>query len=361
MKKYLSLLLIIFLVFVVNCEDGGTNSKKDKFSGMIEGVDFDLLFAEPTNSEIEDIYEDWGNRVDEVREISFEDTIPSLIGNKMHDIHIVSHVNSDGLRHYGAVILPSDTTMDEFPVMFYNHGGDNGVDINSFLTLTAFSPDMVEISKKFFIVIPSFRSEPLIANEIYTSEGNPSPWDKDVDDCIGLLTVVQTSYPESDMSNVYVVGASRGAGVAMLWAARDERIKKVVDFFGPTDLLSEWTKEITYEALSGNIVELPGLDYLNDNIILPLKNKILSISDARHELIKRSAVYFLNDITPLQVHHGTADEIVPVTQAERLIEMAIELELPIEEFQYFLHEYSGHDETTFIKGIDEMRDFILSD
>ncbi|MBN2281230.1 MAG: hypothetical protein JXQ65_11675 [Candidatus Marinimicrobia bacterium] len=361
MKKYFLLFIMIFALFVTHCDDSGTNSKKEKYSGIIEGVDFDRLFAEPTALEIETVYHEWNSRTDELRQVTLEDTLFALIGNQLHTVHIISHVNGENLRHYGAVILPTDTTIDEFPVLFYNHGGDNGVDVNSFLTLATFSPDMSDISKKFFIAIPSFRSEVLIGSETYLSQGDPSPWDKDVDDCIGMLTAIQTTYSQSDMANVYVVGASRGAGVGMLWAARDQRIKKVIDFFGPTDLLSQWTKEICYDALHGNLVELPGLDYLNENIIQPLKNKTLSIDEARHELIKRSAVYFLSDITPLQVHHGTADEIVPVTQAERLIEVATELKLSEDEFQYYLHEYSGHDENTFMKGIDEMREFILNE
>jgi predicted esterase len=84
----------------------------------------------------------------------------------------------------------------------------------------------------------------------------------------------------------------------------------------------------------------------------------MTIAEARLQLIKRSPVYFLQEIVPLQIHHGYDDEIVPVTQAEELIEIAEKLNLNETQFQAYLHEYSGHDENTFLKGIDEMKDFI---
>ena len=360
MKKFNVLCLVVLIIFALSCESNSTKPEKDKYSGIIEGVDFDRLFAEPEESEIENVYKEWNARTHEMIDITIEDTILGLVGNQVREIHILSHSSSENIKHYGAIMLPSDT-LESYPVLFYNHGGDEGVDLNATITLISFSPDMVEISKQYMIVVPSFRSEAIYANETYQSTGDPSPWDRDVDDCINLLTAVQTTYPKSDMLNVYAIGVSRGAGVSMLWAARDERVKKVVDFFGPTCLISDWTREITYNALHGTLEDLPGIEYLDDNIIQPLKNGTLSIEAARHEMIKRSAVYFLEDITPLQVHHGLADNVVPVEQAEILIEKAVDLDLSEEEFEYFLYENAGHDENTLIRGINEMRNFIMAD
>lgn len=361
MKGYQQIFYIFILLFLFNCEDSGTNSVEDLYSGIIEGVDFDQLFAEPTSSELDAIYEEWESNSIPVTSYTILDTLYALIGSDLHDLHIVSHTNDTGILHYGAVISPTDTTLDKYPILFYNHGGDEGVDINAFISTLTFAPDLQELSEQFYIVIPSYRSESLIVDKTYTSTGTPSPWDKDIDDCSGMLSLVETLYPDVDMENVNVVGLSRGAGVAMLWAARDDRIKRVINFFGPTDLISDWTKEITYEALNGNLVELPGLDYLDENIIQPLKNNTLSINEARHELIKRSPVYFLQEMLPIQVHHGMEDEIVPVSQAERIIQKANELSLTDSEFQSYLYENSGHDQYTFIKGIDEMYEFIYGD
>ena len=360
MRKYVFGLLIVLMFFIIACEKVSTNSQNDKFSGLVEGIDFDQLFAVPTAQEIQNIQNEWIARTNQIIDVTIEDTIQILIDIEFHNMYIISHTNSENVKHYGAVIFPADTTQ-EFPVMFYNHGGDNGVDLNSFRTLLSL-PTMKEIAQKFIIAIPSFRSETLIwdSTKSYQSTGSPSPWDKDVDDCIDFLTTISDLYSQVDESTVYAVGISRGAAVSMLWAARDERVDKVVDFFGPTDMISQWTKEVVYNALNGTLEDLPGLDYLNEEIIQPLKIGNLTIATVRNELIKRSSVYFLSDIVPLQVHHGMADEIVPVDQAERLIEVASELDLSNEDFQSFLYEGIGHDENTFLRGMDEMKDFLLS-
>ncbi|MFP4548362.1 MAG: alpha/beta hydrolase family protein [Fidelibacterota bacterium] len=360
MKKHVIALLALLVIFALNCDNSSTNPENNSYTGVIEGVDFDLLFAEPNQNEIENVLNEWENREISVSAITILDTIVAVIGGRAHQIHIIVHKNSADLAHYGAVIMPSDT-LAEYPVLFYNHGGDDGVDINQFLTSLSFAPDMQAISRNHIIAIPSYRSEKLVTDTTYQSTGDPSPWDKDVDDCMNFLTTIDKNYPKADLNNVAVVGLSRGAGVAMLWAARDERIKKVVEFFGPTDLLSRWTQEITYDALNGSLKELPGLDYLNDKIIQPLKTNTLSISMARHELIKRSAVYFIDRIVPLQLHHGMNDQIVPVEQAEILIKAASDMELSEDEFQYYLHENVGHDENTFLRGLDEMATFITTE
>ncbi len=360
MKKHVIALVALLVIFALNCDNSSTNPENNPYTGIIEGVDFDLLFAEPDQNEIENVINEWENRDISVTSVNIPDTLVAVIGGKTHQIHIMVHENSAGLAHYGAIIMPSDT-LAEYPVLFYNHGGDDGVDINQFLTSLSFAPDMQAISRNHIIAIPSYRSEKLVTDTTYQSTGDPSPWDKDIDDCMNFLTAIDEKYPKADLNNVAIVGLSRGAGVAMLWAARDERIKKVVEFFGPTDLLSEWTQEITYNALNGRLEELPGLDYLNETIIQPLKANSLSISKARHELIKRSAVYFLEDIVPLQLHHGMNDQIVPVEQAEILIKAASDMGLTEEDFQYYLHENVGHDENTFLRGLDEMATFIATE
>jgi len=172
----------------------------------------------------------------------------------------------------------------------------------------------------YVFVIPSFRAERLTFGGVnYLSDGPPSPWDRDVDDALALLNVAVATTPEADDTRVGVIGFSRGACVAMLMAERDPRIDVVVEFFGPTDFFGPFVQEVTREALLGTLRDLPGLAYLNNTLIQPLKNGDLTIDEVRLEMVRRSPVYFAELLPQLQVHHGTADNTVPVGEAERLI------------------------------------------
>ena len=114
------------------------------------------------------------------------------------------------------------------------------------------------------------------------------------------LSVALEQAPELDEERVAILGLSRGGGVGLLTAARDKRIKAVVEFFGPTDLFGEYALEIFEEALEGELRDLPGLDYMNENVIVPWKEGALSNAAARLELVRRSAVYFVGDLPPVQ-------------------------------------------------------------
>ena len=80
---------------------------------------------------------------------------------------------------------------------------------------------------------------------MFPSEGLPSPWDRDVDDTMSLLSVAFEHVPELDEERVAILGSSRGGAVALLAAVRDRRIDAGVEFFGPTDFFGEYAREIS--------------------------------------------------------------------------------------------------------------------
>ncbi len=193
-------------------------------------------------------------------------------------------------------------------------------------------------------VAPSFRSEPLTFNTLqYVSGGDPSPWDRDVDDALALLNATLETTPEADPARIGVLGFSRGACVGLLMAIRDPRIDLVVEFFGPTDFFGPFVQEVVEEALRGQPRDLPGLDYLNRTFLQPLKSGELTIEDVRPELLRRSPVYFASHLPQVQVHHGTADDVVPVGEAQRLIEVMQQLGRAPPEFEYYLYFGGGHN------------------
>ena len=309
------------------------------------GLDLNALFAPPTAMEIAQVEAEWQTREPEVGGVRLEQDseIPAVLGSPLR-VRILSHTVG-GHRHYGAVVTPVGAAdPGSLPVILYAHGGDDGVNIDQIVlvnTLLQFQG----LSAAF--VVPSYRSEPLqLGDEVFLSEGPPSPWDRDVDDTVSLLSVAFEQAPELDEERVAILGLSRGGGVGLLTAARDKRIKAVVEFFGPTDLFGEYALEIFEEALEGELRDLPGLDYMNENVIVPWKEGALSNAAARLELVRRSTVYFVGDLPPVQLHHGTEDAVVAVSQAYRLIE-AMDAAGKTD-YEEYIYAGGTHDYTTLL-------------
>ena len=177
------------------------------------GLDLNALFAPPTADEITQVKEEWDTRTPEVSGVRLkqDSEIPAVLGSPLR-VRILSHTVG-GLKHYGAVVTPVGAAdPGSLPVILYAHGGDDGVNIDQIVlvnTLLQFQG----LSAAF--VVPSYRSEPLqLGDEVFLSEGPPSPWDRDVDDTISLLSVALEQAPELDEERVAILGLSRGAAWA---------------------------------------------------------------------------------------------------------------------------------------------------
>ena len=177
------------------------------------GLDLNALFAPPTAMEIAQVEAEWQTREPEVGGVRLEQDseIPAVLGSPLR-VRILSHTVG-GHRHYGAVVTPVGAAdPGSLPVILYAHGGDDGVNIDQIVlvnTLLQFQG----LSAAF--VVPSYRSEPLqLGDEVFLSEGPPSPWDRDVDDTVSLLSVAFEQAPELDEERVAILGLSRGAAWA---------------------------------------------------------------------------------------------------------------------------------------------------
>ena len=94
-------------------------------------------------------------------------------------VRILSHTVG-GLRHCGAVVTPEGAEPGSLPVVLFTHGEDDGVAVELTFLLT---PITSGPGPERAFVVPSYRSEPLrLGNQVFPSEGLPSPWDWDVDD-----------------------------------------------------------------------------------------------------------------------------------------------------------------------------------
>jgi dipeptidyl aminopeptidase/acylaminoacyl peptidase len=196
--------------------------------------------------------------------------------------------------------------------------------------------------RNFVYVVPSFRSERLtVGSATWLSQGPASPWDRDVDDALALLDVALQRVPEADASRIGVLGVSRGGGVGLLMAIRDARIDAVLTLAGPTDFMGPWVRGLTEDALRGQLRPLPGMRVLDERYIQPLRRGELSEAGFRLELIRRSPVLWAARLPRVQVHHGTADDVVPVEQAEAL-RTAVQRVGGRTGDEFFLYPGAGH-------------------
>lgn len=319
------------------------------------GVDVGRLFAAPTASEISSVRAEWAARVVAVNGFRVEATAPFALGLTPGRLRIVSHL-VDGNRHYGAIAVPDGAAAGSLPVLVYAHGGDAGVSTDElvllFLALGAAADDHVW-------VVPSFRSETLRSGSLsWTSEGAPSPWDRDVDDALSLVSATLANEPAADAARIAVLGLSRGAGVGLLMAARDSRIDAAIDFFGPTDFFDPWVRGIVEEALRNQPRDLPGLAWLDEAFLQPLKRGSVSVEEVRTELVRRSAALFASSLPAVQVHHGTADGIVSVSQAQRLDQAMRALGRSAPSYQFYTYPGGDHNPLTLPGSVDRAAAFL---
>ncbi len=334
----------------------GDSSSVEPEARIVEGVDFSELFAPPSSSEINTIMNDWAGRDVSAQAVLQVATSPVSIGSFQATLRVVSH-DVNGAQHFGAILVPAGAQAGSLPVLVFAHGGDDGLNLDATLSLLPFL--LGNLASQFVFIAPSFRSEALVFQGTeFLSGGEPSPWDRDVDDALALLNVALETTTEADPNRIGVLGFSRGACVGLLMAERDPRIDLVVEFFGPTDFFGPFVQDLVEEALRGGLRDLPGLDHLNDQFIQPLRSGQLSIEDMRLELLRRSPVNFGGRLPDLQVHHGTADSTVPVGEAERLIEVMQGLGRGEPEFEFHLYQGGGHDPLTLPNSLDRARTFL---
>ena len=318
----------------------------------------DVLFAPPDEAELAAVRADWASRDFSAAGGMIELEEPFSMGGSPTTLRIVSH-QVEGLRHYGAIVVPDRAggAPESLPIMVFAHGGDGGVSVEA--TLFILTIALGEMRDDFVYVIPSYRDEPIeYGDRAWRSDGPASPWDRDVDDSMALVNLAMETTPEAFSDRYFAVGVSRGGGVAMLMGIRDARVAGVITFFGPTDFQNEWARDIASLLVSGVTVDLPGVEHLRTAYVVPWWAGEISLQDARFALIRRSPVLFVEDMPPLQIHHGDMDGVVSVTQAESMIRAMEEIGRGAPEFEAYIYPGGTHDITSIPEAIPRGLSFL---
>ena len=280
-------------------------------------ADLAQLFAPPTSAEIAAVRAEWDSRqitVDGYRlEANFNDA-----GGVRFDVfsHIV-----DGQRHYAAIRYPRNYVAGTpYSSIVACHGGLMGVSVEETANLLVSLPGLC-VDDEFFLIIPSFRGEFLGTQTagFYTSGGSPSWADRDVDDAMSALSAVLENVPDVDHARISAWGISRGAAVAMLMSARDDRIRRIVSLFGFTDM-SLPSVQAELDLIVNQGAPPAGIGRVAyESFVLPWLSGSMSLADARQGWIRRSSCYFAADLPPIQVHHGLQDTQVDPSHAQVLL------------------------------------------
>jgi dipeptidyl aminopeptidase/acylaminoacyl peptidase len=287
----------------------------------------DDLMQPPTEAEIALVASEFSQQTYACEDTDIE--VLDTRSGQFADFSLVAY-HSDGLRIYGIVTQPKN--VGHYPILLYNHGGESG------LTTTELDHPL---SFAFVQVASSFRSEPVFwFGETFVSDGAPSTWDRDVRDALVMLSCAER-LSDADPSRVVTFGGSRGGAVSLLAAIRmPDKFLRVVDLFGPTDFFDPAFRADLQALLEGTEDARPGVALLQQEVIDPYLDGLLSLDEARLALLRRSALYFANQLPAVQIHHGTVDDIVPISQSDRL---AAQLESLNADHEYFQYEGKGHD------------------
>lgn len=314
------------------------------------------LFVPPTPDELVAVQDDWSTRSVDVAGFRLEAT---GLGGASEDVHIISHI-SEGRRHYAAIRFPQNYKPGQpHAALILCHGGLNGVSVDEAANLLSTFPGEC-VDDEYFILIPSFRGESLVSSFAgpFLSGGTPSYADRDVDDTRSMLSTVLMEYPDIDNARIAAWGISRGGATALLLKARDARIRRVVDLFGFTDLsLPSVQAEAADIVINGTTPTGIGR-VIYESSVEPWLSGAMSLEEARLAWIRRSPLYFPEDLAPIQLHHGLQDLSVEPAHSITLLDTLAAMNLPAADVQGFLYPNGAHGLNSLIGQGPRVESFI---
>ncbi|MBN1810393.1 MAG: alpha/beta fold hydrolase [Anaerolineae bacterium] len=264
-------------------------------------------------------------------EITIEQTLD--LGSN-YDRYIASYL-SEGLKIYALLTVPrGEKPASGWPVVVFNHG--------------YIPPDQYRTTERYVAYVDGFaRNGYIVFRSDYrghgSSEGEPSSSHSAPDYTIDVLNAVASlkQYPNADPGRIGMWGHSMGGGITLRAMVVTEDVKAGVVWAGTVasqaDLI-EWRQR--RDADRPTVTPDPdrpggprGFQEMIDAFGTPEENPEFWAS------ISPNA--YLADLSgPLQLHHGTADESVPVEFSENLYAQLIEID---ERTELYIYEGDNHN------------------
>ncbi|RZA05538.1 MAG: hypothetical protein EOO68_06410 [Moraxellaceae bacterium] len=309
------ILLLIAALFVSGCKNGGSNANQQAQSGGFN-------YTAPTTEDLAQVQKTWAARDLSARDVRVVDEEIT----EQYTVTIYEHSIGNN-KHYGAVAVPTDTAKAIYPVVVSPDGLDQS---NPSITL---ENNLRYYNAKYVMVVPAFRGRALRYQDVSYFAGGDfcDAWDGATDDAMALLNLVQARVAQADMQRVLVSGYSRGATVALLMAARDERIKAVIAGSGPVDFYRQ------------EVANRYGSQYHCQFIAGK------TAAQSRQRMLASSPLYFntLPSVEKIHLFQGGADTIVPAWNAEVMYAFLSAQKLDVELHLYpsLRHDnvFSGED------------------
>lgn len=320
------------------------------------GTDFAVLFERPTMAELDQVRADWLTRQPVVDGFRVEATGLNLQGV---ETHILSHI-VDGERHFGALRFPRNYVAGGvYQTMLLCHGGLAGIDLNETSNFLATFPGQC-IDDEAFLLVPSFRGEEMLTNfaGTFVSGGSKNFADRDVDDTRALLSAALENYPAMDPARVAAYGISRGAAVAMLTSIRDDRVRRVVDLFGFTDLSLPSVRARLDQIVNQGAQPMGIGRVAYESSLEPWLSGAMTLSEARLAWIRRSPCYFAESLPLIQAHHGLSDTQVDASHTTALLDELFQLGRTSPEVEGFFYPGGLHGLQTLPGHGDRVEPFL---
>lgn len=322
-------------------------------------IDLTEVFAVPTEEELQVVRGEWAARFPTANNwaiiASGTDSAGRLMQVVRHDI-VPSGV------HYAALRFPPNfDPLASYPVVLCLHGGNDGVSLGIFGMYDNMAGTAIDecSGRPAILVAPSYRCEPLLAGQLgtFNSTGDCTMEDYEVDDVMSLLGGVLENVAAADESHVVGWGYSHGGGVLLGVLARDHRVRAGVDFYGPADVFQSSSQAESEALIAAGGCDLPGSWRL---VVCDFIEGVTSLSQTRIDLLRHSRGWFVDQITRLDVHHGTVDPTVDVVQSRLLAAHAQAADLSPALFRYFEYPTGVHSIASLSGYLPRFRQFMCA-
>ncbi|OGK20156.1 hypothetical protein A3C23_01485 [Candidatus Roizmanbacteria bacterium RIFCSPHIGHO2_02_FULL_37_13b] len=243
----------------------------------------------------------------------------------------IINYESEGKKIYALMSIPNNSNITKkYPVIVFNHGY---IDPKNYSTISSYKATFDTYAAYDFIVIKSdYRANG-------KSEGDKTDPLNRLSYPVDILNLIEgvKSLPQADINNIFIWGHSLGGDISLKIIEATDKIKGVT-LWAP---VSADYPESLYYFIRKNRPD-------NLNKIKEIVEKIVD----RKDLHKLSPSQNLNKIkTPVIIHHGDNDELVPYEWSTKLVDKMNDLKLSVNFYSYKneSHNFTRGSKSTLIQ------------